>query len=310
MSNVLITGSSGFVGKNLISYLNQKKVDIIPFSRSKGCDYSLIDDQFLDNQQIEAIIHLAGKAHDLRKVVNSTDYYQANTELTKQIFDAFKRSNATTFIYISSVKALADSTDIPLAEEMMPSPLTDYGKSKLAAEEYLQNEILSAKKRVYILRPCMIHGPGNKGNLNLLYQMVKKGIPYPLGAFNNTRSFLSVENLCFVIHQLLYRANIVSGIYHISDDKPVSTNELVKLMANCLGKRGKLWKISPNLIRWIARIGDLIPLPINSERLQKLTESYVVSNQKLLSVLQVTLPVNAKDGLIKTIESFNKDIYY
>lgn len=307
MSKVLITGASGFVGKNLNSYLNNKNVDTITFSRTEGGDYSLIDDQFLDNQQIGVIIHLAGKAHDLRKVVNSTDYYQANTELSKQVFDAFKHSSATTFIYISSIKAVADKTDISLTEETKPRPLTDYGKSKLAAEEYMQREAPPVGKRVYILRPCMIHGPGNKGNLNMLYQLVKKGIPYPLAAFDNTRSFLSVENLCFVIHQLLYRENIASGIYHISDDEPISTNELVKLIANKLGKRGKLWKISPNLIRWIARIGDIIPLPLNSERLQKLTESYVVSNQKLLSGLQISLPVKAKDGLRKTIESF-KDV--
>jgi nucleoside-diphosphate-sugar epimerase len=85
-----------------------------------------------------------------------------------------------------------------LTEEVEPKPLTHYGKSKLMAEEYILSQPLSVGKSYYILRPCMIHGPGNKGNLNLLYQIVQKGIPYPLAAFENKRSFLSIENLCFI----------------------------------------------------------------------------------------------------------------
>lgn len=307
MNKVLITGASGFVGKNLIEYLQQKHVDTLPYSRSEGCDYAMINSRFLDHQQISAIVHLAGKAHDLRKVVNSEEYYKANTDLTRRLFDVFLQSNASVFIYISSVKALADRTDIPLTEEMQPFPLTDYGKSKLAAETYLQQKLLPTGKRLYILRPCMIHGPGNKGNLNLLYQVVKKGIPYPLAAFNNARSFLSVENLCFVIHQLLIREDVISGVYHIADDIPVSTLDLVQIIAEGLGKRGRIWSIYPGLIKSIARIGDFFSLPLNSERLQKLTDSYVVSNHKLIAALKNPLPVDAREGLQKTIESF-KDV--
>lgn len=307
MNKVLITGASGFVGKNLIGYLQQKHVDTLPYSRSEGFDYTLIDQSFLDHQQINAIVHLAGKAHDLRRVVNSEEYYAANTDLTRRLFDAFLQSNVSVFIYISSVKALADRTDVSLTEEMEPAPLTDYGKSKLAAETYLQQQTLPAGKRLYILRPCMIHGPGNKGNLNLLYQVVKKGIPYPLAAFNNERSFLSVDNLCFVIYQLLYKEEIASGIYHVADDTPISTIDLVQIIAEGLGKKGRIWSIYPGLIKSIARIGDVFSLPLNSERLQKLTDSYVVSNRKLITALKISLPVNTKEGLQKTIESF-KDV--
>lgn len=304
MNKVLITGASGFVGKNLVAYLQQKDITTVSCSRSEGCDYTLIDTELLNNQQISAIVHLAGKAHDLRKVVSSEEYFEANTELTQKLYDAFLASKAAVFIYISSIKALADRTDAPLTEDMKPLPFTDYGKSKLAAEEYLLKQLLPLGKRIYILRPCMIHGPGNKGNLNLLYQVVKKGIPYPLAAFNNERSFLSVENLCFVIQELLVREDITSGIYHVADDEPISTIDVVLIIANGIGKSSKLCRISPGLIKWIARVGDIIPLPLNSERLQKLTDSYVVSNHKLLTALQAPLPVTAKMGLKKTIESF------
>ena len=84
---------------------------------------------------------------------------------------------------------------------------------------YILSKEIPKGKRVYILRPCMIHGPGNKGNLNLLYQLVSKGLPWPLGGFQNQRSFLSVENLCFVIKELLENESIPSGVYQVADDE-------------------------------------------------------------------------------------------
>ena len=108
----------------------------------------------------------------------------------------------------------------------------------------------------------MIHDPGNKGNLNLLYKLISKGIPYPLAAFENKRSFLSVENLFFVIRELLERNDIPSGVYNISDNEALSTNELIKLIAAASHKKPLLWKISPGLIRSLAKLGDILKLPL------------------------------------------------
>lgn len=305
MSKTLITGASGFVGINLVPYLQKKNLEVVPFSRINGSSYSVINHSFLDQEAIDTIVHLAGKAHDLRKSVDSQEYFKVNTELTIELFDQFLTSNAKHFIYISSIKAVADRTEEALTENMQAVPLTDYGKSKLAAEHYLLNKQLPTDKRVYVLRPCMIHGPGNKGNLNLLYQVVRKGIPYPLAAFDNKRSFLSVENLCFVIYELISRKDINSGIYHISDDDPVSTNHLIKIMADSLGKSARLIRVPKCLIRFIAVVGDRMPLLLNTEKLQKLTDNYLVNNTKLKGVLGKPLPVSAVEGLRRTIESFN-----
>ena len=150
----------------------------------------------------------------------------------------------------------------------------------------------------------MIHGPGNKGNLNLLYQVVRKGIPYPLGAFENRRSFTSVDNLSFVIEQLI-RKDIPTGIYNVGDDETLSTNELIALMANMLDKPNITWNWNKSLIQFCAKIGTVFHLPLNTERLQKLTENYVVSNAKLKLALGIEkMPVRAEDGLRKTVGSF------
>lgn len=292
-----LTGSSGFAGTNLSNYL-------------KGFNIQPLSLRYQPNQQIQlgntdAIVHLAGKAHDLKNVSQPEDYYQANFELTKQLYDAFLKSDATKFIFISSVKAVADGVSAILTEDEKPNPQTHYGKSKRIAEEYIQAQHLPKGKKYYILRPCMIHGPGNKGNLNLLYQLVKKGIPYPLAAFDNRRSFLSVENLCFLIKELLEQ-DIPTGTYNIADDDSLSTTELVTLIAQTLHQKPRLWDIPAPLINALAKAGDYLKLPLNSEKLQKLTENYCVSNQKIKEALGKDLPITARDGLRRTIRSFEE----
>jgi len=161
----------------------------------------------------------------------------------------------------------------------------------------------SLLKTTYILRPCMIHGPGNKGNLNLLYQVVKRGIPYPLGAFENRRSFTSIDNLSFVIEQLIEK-DIPTGIYNMGDDETLSTNELITLMAATMGKPNRIWNWNKAVIQFFARIGTVLHLPLNTERLQKLTENYVVSNAKLKQALGIDkMPVKAEEGFRKTVKS-------
>jgi len=257
------------------------------------------------NLQGEVVLHLAGKAHDLKKTSNSSEYYQVNTELTKTLFDAFLKSEANVFITLSSVKAVADEVDSELTEECIPSPITHYGKSKLLAEQYIASKSIPQGKRVYILRPCMIHGPGNKGNLNLLYSLVSKGLPWPLGLFKNSRSYLSIDNLSFIIKELIEREDIPSGVYNVADDVPLSTNEVITKIAESKGKKASILNLNKNFIKVIARVGDLLKLPLNSERLHKLTETYIVSNAKVKKALGKPLPFSSREGLIKTFQSFS-----
>lgn len=317
---ILITGIHGFVGSNLVNALKKEHtlygVDIVaPVKEGveKTFSWKDVDDNAIP--PMDAIIHLAGKAHDTKNRAAAQVYFDVNTGLTQKIYDYFLKSEAKRFIFFSSVKAAADKVpgDV-LTEEVVPAPKGPYGESKIKAEEYiLENEALrtkneeSASKRVFILRPCMIHGPGNKGNLNLLYGVVSKGIPWPLGAFENRRTFTSIDNLCFVVEGLLTK-NVQSGIYHMADDEALSTNELIEVMCEAMGKKAHIWKINRSLMEGVASIGTTLHLPLNEERLGKLTENYVASNAKIKKALGIErMPVRAKDGLKKTILSFRKD---
>jgi nucleoside-diphosphate-sugar epimerase len=293
--NITITGASGFVGTNLIKYLSSFEI--------KKLSVRYQDKQKIDLEDADAVVHLSGKAHDLKNVSKPQDYYDANFELTKQLYDAFLKSNVSKFVFISSVKAAADSVDGILMEEQTPNPATHYGKSKLMAEEYIRSQPLPEEKSYYILRPCMIHGPGNKGNLNLLYKFVKMGIPYPLAAYKNNRSLLSVENFCFTINELL-KSNFPVGTFNLADKVSLPTNEIVKTITEVLNLKTRLWRLPIPLLSALAKIGDFFKLTFNTERLNKLTENYVVSNQKIIDILGKEFPVESKEGLRKTIESF------
>ncbi|MCX2485264.1 NAD-dependent epimerase/dehydratase family protein [Pedobacter sp. MR2016-24] len=296
---ILMTGASGFVGLNLIKYLKGNDIEIIKFER-----YDSDETLKAKLEGVDSVVHLAGKAHDLKKTSNIDEYYDVNFKLTKKLYDAYLSSTAKRFIFISSVKAAADSIDAILEESIIPNPETHYGKSKLLAERYIQELGVFENKSYIILRPCMIHGPGNKGNLNLLYKFVEKNVPYPLAAFQNQRSYLSVGNLCFVIERLILKDQILSGLYHVADDKSLSTNEVISIITNRLNKSIKLLWIPKKLVKIVARIGDLLGLPLNTERLCKLTENYIVSNKMIKNELAIELPLSSEAGMIITVDSF------
>lgn len=311
---LLITGIHGFVGSNLTRVLMKNHtiygLDIItPDKDGVVKTFSWADLRADRLPEVDVIIHLAGKAHDTRNQSEAQVYFDINTGLTRKIYDYFRASQAKKFIFFSSVKAAADTVpgDV-LTEEMIPHPKGPYGESKILAEKYIQDHWPEpgSGKSVYILRPCMIHGLGNKGNLNLLYEIVKKGIPWPLGAFENRRSFSSIANLCFVIDRLISDP-VAPGIYHMGDDEALSTNELIELMCESLHRKARIWQLPQALITCMANLGGALHLPLNPERLRKLTENYVVSNEKIKRALGIQkMPVSAREGLKETFKSFHK----
>lgn len=313
---ILITGVHGFVGSNLVSALQKKNtiygLDIVA-PEKEGVKYTFPWD-FLDKEgeipPVDAIVHLAGKAHDTKNQAAAEVYFKVNRDLTIKIFDYFcSHPEIKKFVFFSTAKAAADRVDGVLTEDVVPSPVGPYGESKIAAENYIlscmrDNPDAFAGRGVYIFRPCMIHGPGNKGNLNLLYNVVKKGIPWPLGAFENRRTFTSVENICFAVNGVLTK-DVESGIYNMGDDEALSTNELIEEICKSLGKKARIWRLPKGLMFFVARLGGWLHLPLDSERLRKLTEDYVASNAKIKRALGVArMPVDAREGLMRTLESF------
>lgn len=313
---ILITGVHGFVGSNLVKALAKDNtiygLDIID-STKDGVKLTFKWED-LDKEgmvpEMDAVIHLAGKAHDTKNQAAADVYFKVNRDLTIKMFDYFcAHPNIKKFLFFSTAKAAADKVDGILTEDVVPAPVGPYGKSKIAAEQYILSAMKSRQdefkdRGVYIFRPCMIHGPGNKGNLNLLYNVIKKGIPWPLGAFENRRTFTSVENICFAVNGVLTQ-DVPSGIYNMGDDEALSTNELIEEICKSVGKKPHIWKLPKGLMNGVAKMGGWMHLPLNPERLRKLTENYISSNAKIKAALGVEkMPVSAREGLKTTLESF------
>lgn len=301
MKVLVLGGNNGFIGSHLSKSL-AKSFDC-KFVSMRNFDW--LSDHFSPN----CVINLVGKAHDFTGSAKEEDFYFANYELAKKAFQLFIASPANLFIHISSLAAIEEiEASSSLSEIATYNSVTPYGKSKRAAEEWLLEQTLPMGKKMIILRPPMVHGAGDKGNLNQLYKLVSKGIPYPLVKFKNKRSFLSIENFCFFIEQILIkRDKMESGIYHLADDETLSSNEIVKIIKEETGFHTPCLPLPKSVIRWVSKIGDRTSLPLNTWRLKKLTSNLVVSNKKIKIALSIQrLPRTAKEGLRETIQSFKE----
>ncbi len=284
---ILISGAYGFVGTNLSRFLSERGHVCLALDVAKGdapyaAFYTWDQLEDIDWSSIDAVVHLAGKAHDTKNVTKPQVYFDINVGLTQRLFNACG-GKVGTFIFFSSIKAVDGDTP--------------YAQSKREAEKWLNG-------RSVVLEPAMIHGPGNKGNLNLLYSVVKHGFPWPLASFENQRSFTSIGNVCAVVEQLCW-GKVANGIYPLCDDESVSTNRLIELIAESLGRRARLWHVPRNLIKMAAKVGDWTHLPLNNERLGKLTETALVDNSKLKVALGwEKMPIRAEDGFRYSLRAF------
>lgn len=294
---ILITGASGFVGSHLIKFLNEF-YGADSYFRFERKDFLNIVIPY----NIKTIVHLAGYSHDLK---NKSDIYKNNLDLTKNLFDKFLLSNAKTFIFISSIKAVVDEFDGEITEDLLPNPASDYGKFKYYAEQYILNSSNKTKK-IFILRPCPVYGMKSNSNFYYLINFIKFGFPLPFSVFNGKRSFCSVHNLVFVISEII-SSNIKPGVYNVADDESLSFNDLVLLVANYLNVKPRLILIPNYLIHFLSKVGDYLNLPFNTVNFNKLTHSFLVSNDKLKRNLQKPLPVSSHEGIFNLLKSLNNN---
>lgn len=297
---ITIFGASGFIGTHL-----EKKIKLNYTIQN----VSLREKKWQENIHSDAnvFINCIGKAHDHKGVATEKDFYYANLEIVKSLFQAFLESDAKLFIHISSIAVVEETEREGILNETSDQrPVSWYGKSKKAGEDFLLDQKISDDKKLIILRPTMIHGEGDKGNLGLLYKLISKGIPYPFGAFDNKRSFVSVDNVVFFIQKIIDNyEEIPSGVYNVADDETVSTKQLISIIDAVENRKSVLLKIPKMLINVLGKIGDVSKLPINSLIIKKLTSNLVVSNQKIKTALKIEkLPLSAEEGLAKTIKSF------
>lgn len=310
---ILITGVHGYVGTHLVETLKKDHViyglDIFD-KKNDGIEntFHWIALEDLEGMDLNAVIHLDNYSHNSKTIDTPAISLEERVEYTRRVFEFFLASDMKKLIFISSTKAVAPKVDEgALTEDVVPSPQGLTGETKLASESYLLSrkaEWEAKGKEVYILRPSVIHGPGSWGGLNLLYKVVCKGTPWPLGDFDTKHSFTYIDNLCYVMKSLLTQP-VASGIYNVADDEAIAISRLVVIICGMVGKKPRIWHVSKGMIDFLARLGDFFHLPVNTRRLLRLTQNYVVSNAKIKAALGIEqMPVKVQEGLEITIKSF------
>ena len=297
---MLITGIRGFVGSHLSSYLAAAGHEVIGVSRrpepARGI-FSWDDIRHDRLPRIDAIIHAAAIAHDLDNSISEEQYQKVNVGLTKLTYDYFcSHASVGSYIFVSSIAA---------AEASMRDA---YGCSKASAERYIaDNRERSRGRQVVVLRPAMIYCEGNKGNLPLLFNVVHRGLPWPLAAFRNTHSFVYIDNFCHIVSRVIERHE-VCGTFAVADDAPISTTRIVTLAAEATGRKARLWRIPKPIVKAIAKVGDVMPLPLDTSRLEKLTCDLIVDNTALKQALSITaMPVATEEAFRRTFAAMAAD---
>jgi len=313
---VLVTGATGFVGRFLCPLLAERGHDVIAAVRTPP--EILIDGlsglvnvgeigpetEWTDAlDRVDAIIHLAARAHVMDDLSPDPEacYHRTNVEGTICLAQAATRSGIKRFIYLSSVKAMAEESGTdPMTESMPAQPGDAYGRTKLAAEEALQRIATEAGMTYIILRPPLIYGPGAKANFLSLLKACDRRIPLPLASIRNKRSLIYLGNLADALICCLEDSRGAIGTFLVSDGEAVSTPELICRISLALGQAPRLLMFPVPLLRLAGLMTG------KAAAISRLTGSLDMDVSEIQKRLGWTPPFNMIQGLERTAEWFLK----
>jgi UDP-glucose 4-epimerase len=264
---VLITGGSGFVGQRLVQALfNQKEHHLRVAIRSPRAlhfgssqVFSSMDLGTDTNwhdalQGTEVVIHTAARAHIMKDRAESPlhEFRKVNTEGTLNLARQAAQSGVKRFIFISSIKVNGESTlpNQAFSADDRPNPQDPYAQSKFEAEQGLQKLARETGMEVVIIRPPLVYGQGVKGNFQRILSWIQRGLPLPLGAVRNKRSFVAVDNLNSLIMTCIAHPQAANQVFLVSDGDDLSTTELLRKMGKAINKPARLIPIPQQLLHW------------------------------------------------------------
>ena len=321
---VLITGATGFIGRHLIPVLEAQGHELtlglrnpdtaarLPKSEPGSQQRRLVVVGEIDEhtdwrealQEADAVVHLAARAHVLDEGSGEeAALTRINERGTRRLVDQAVDAGVERFILMSSIGAVTTGSDECVTLHTPCTPDTPYGQSKRAAECALIERATGSHMGWTILRPTLVYGPGNPGNMRRLIALVKRGLPLPLGAIRNRRSFTFVRNLTDLIEVVLSHPNARDATFLVADGDDLSTPELVDKIALNVGVRTPLISVPLPLIRGIAQASDAwtaatgAAVPFGTPTLRRLESSLYVDVEPLRTQLDWSPPFSVDEGL-------------
>jgi UDP-glucose 4-epimerase len=310
MNKALVTGARGFIGSALCERLRQSGWDVRAVARWNNVDHDrgaiqcddLADvtparlDDWLDG--IDVVYHLAGRAHrdDKGSEIERYELYRRdNVATTRLLFPAAQRNHVRRFVYLSSIKVLGDTSEVPLEPDDEPDPQDVYAQTKLEAERYLGGAQWQSETQVTVVRPPLVYGPGVTGNFAALLAAVARGWPLPLGRADAPRSLIARANL---VDLLVTAAQDTADwrVLHVRDDGDCTVSELVTQMARSFGRGPRLVPVPRGIVRFATAVTG------RQASFQRLFEPLVIADEETRQALGWTPPqprANAIDEVIQ-----------
>ena len=312
MAIILITGATGFIGRNLTEYLlknsNHRLVAAVRDTATACLPAAVKLEQIEDITKkadwsttlngIDIVIHLAARAHFTSDNSSgpSSELYRVNVKSTLNLARQAVEAGVKRFIVLSSIGVNGNSTTTPFTETDPPNPIEPYAASKLAAEQGLQQLSATSEMELTIIRPPLVYGPNAPGNFARLIYWVNMGIPLPFGSIQNKRSLIAVENLINLITICIDHPGAANQLFVVCDGDDLSTTELLNHIANSLNIRSRLLPVPPKLlVTGLKLLGK-------GGHARQLCCSLQIDHSKAQDLLGWTPPVTVAEGLAVAVK--------
>jgi len=307
---ILVTGASGFIGRNLCLSLKDKgyiiraalrrNIPNIPGVNEyvEVADIDESTDWLRALQGVDCVIHLAGRAHlmDEHGGNPATVYHRVNALGTKRLAEQAAQSGVKRFIFVSSVKVNGEGSRLPYTEKDVPRPQDAYGISKQEAEDLLSSIAAKTGLQKVILRLPLVYGPGVKANFKNLIKFVNTGLPLPFEGINNRRSFLYLGNLVGAIITCISHPLAAGETFLVSDGQDASMPDLIKMIARAMKKKAVLFSLHPGILKLLCKVVG------RDEELEKITGSLFVDSGKIRNLLGWKPLFTLEEGIKETIK--------
>ncbi|CZI58747.1 dTDP-glucose 4%2C6-dehydratase [Legionella pneumophila] len=315
MAKILITGATGFIGRSLVPALLSEGHDVR--CAVLQLDSTLQAEQIVINnlevhtdwtdalRNVEIVIHLAARVHIMKEYATSSldEYCKINSIATKNFAEQAVQNNVKRFIFLSTIKVHGEfsQNNLPFSEDCRTQPEDPYAKSKLYAEQFIQEICQNARMEFVILRPPLVYGPYVKANFLRILQLVDKKWPLPFGSIYNKRTFIYIDNLVSAISAVVSEPSAANQVYLVADDCSWSLTQLVQTLSRKMNTKLFLIPIPVQILIFLFKLCGL--KNINT----RLFSSLEVSNEKIKSQLGWTPPVSSIDGLEKTVKWYQNE---
>ncbi|MCJ1883433.1 NAD-dependent epimerase/dehydratase family protein [Pseudomonas sp. LA21] len=257
--SILVTGASGFIGSSLTNYLLEQGHELKAVGRSKPTTPlrflhgELSDAALLSRalQGVDCVVHLAGRAHQLRDEARDplASFRAVNLDLSVGLARQAAMSGVRRFVFMSSIGVNGAATGIdPFVEDAVPAPHSDYAQSKLEAEQALQMVAAEYGMELTIIRPPLVYAGHAPGNFARLLRIVAMGMPLPFGGLDNQRSMIALDNLIELIATCVVHPAAAGELFLAADGDDLSTGDLVHILAEGMGRQARLFPMPARLL--------------------------------------------------------------